>query len=577
MSLLPIANQRRSWLCFVLLAGSAAAQTTSRASVATGGLESNGDSTIPAVSADGRFVSFGSLGSNLVAGDTNATWDTFVRDRFTGVTTRVSVSSAGVEQSSSSDSSISGDGRWVAFDSAATALVAGDTNGKLDAFVHDRQTGTTTRVSVSSGGLQANGASQYPRLSDDGRWIAFSSGATNLVAGDVNGDQDVFLHDTLTGATVLVSVDSGGSQGNGGSMATSVSGDGRYVAFYSSASNLVAGDTNAETDIFVRDLVAGQTVCASRNLLGLASDGSSSGARLSADGRIVAFSSTATDLVLGDTNHLVDTFVYDLVTGTTTRVSVSSSGMQASEDFFSSLGSLAGGVSADGRWIVFASDAVDLVVGDTNHLWDVFLHDRQTGTTSRANLLPDGSPTIGGDSTDIAISSDGRTLVYESRANALVPFDANGAVDIFVRDENQPMPVVYCTAKTNSLGCTPSIALLGATSASAGSGAQLKTTQVLGAKNGLYFHSTLTPVALPFHGGWLCVKAPTKRHAPKNSGGTAGTCNGVSSEDFNAYIASGADPALVAGATVSVQHWSRDPAAPFGDGLSNAVRATIAP
>ncbi len=148
---------------------------------------------------------------------------------------------------------------------------------------------------------------------------------------------------------------------------------------------------------------------------------------------------------------------------------------------------------------------------------------------------------------------------------------------LYRNDSTCPAPKTYCTAKTNSLGCTPSISLNAAPSATAGSGAVLRTTNVVGKKNGLYFHSTSGAIGAPFHGGFLCVKSPTKRHALLTSGGTPGTCDGVFSEDLNAYIAAGTDPNLVAGATIWIQCWSRDPGDPFTDSLSNAVSALICP
>jgi Tol biopolymer transport system component len=145
----------------------------------------------------------------------------------------------------------------VAFVSDATNLVANDTNGSTDVFVHDRQTGTTTRVSVDSAGVEGNGISNFPSISSDGRYVALESDADNLVADDNNGSADVFVHDLQTGTATRVSVDSAGVEGNGNSNAPSISADGRSVAFESDADNLVAGDTNTAPDIFVDDLQAG--------------------------------------------------------------------------------------------------------------------------------------------------------------------------------------------------------------------------------------------------------------------------------------------------------------------------------
>ncbi|MBI4843176.1 MAG: PD40 domain-containing protein, partial [Nitrospirae bacterium] len=191
---------------------------------------------------------------NLVAGDTNESGDIFVHDCQTGQTTRVSVDSSGAQGNRNSNyPSINGDGRYVAFQSDATNLVAGDTNESGDIFVHDCQTGQTTRVSVDSSGAQGNFISYNFSISGDGRYVAFQSDATNLVAGDTNGYGDIFVYDRQTGQTTRVSVDSSGTQGNHNSIYPSINGNGRYVAFQSYATNLVAGDTNGSWDIFVYD------------------------------------------------------------------------------------------------------------------------------------------------------------------------------------------------------------------------------------------------------------------------------------------------------------------------------------
>jgi len=228
-------------------------------------------------------------------------------------TERVSVDSGGLQGNSwSSTPSISSDGRFVAFRSVASNLVSGDTNSTWDIFVHDRQTSQTTRVSVDSGGLQGNGRSQSTSISSDGRFVAFHSRASNLVPGDTNGTYDIFVHNRQTGQTTRVSVDSGGLQGNSLSEMSSISSDGRFVAFESYASNLVPGDTNGEADIFVHDRQTGQTTRVSVDSGGLQGNNHSDGPMsISSDGRFVAFQSEATNLVPGDTNGRTDIFVHD--------------------------------------------------------------------------------------------------------------------------------------------------------------------------------------------------------------------------------------------------------------------------
>lgn len=261
----------------------------------------------------GRYVTFRSSASNLVSGDTNGVQDIFVHDRQTGETTRASVASDGSEADSSSyNPSISADGRYAAFESLATNLVPGDTNGSRDIFVLDRQTNQTTRASVASNGSQGDSDSYYPRISADGRYVAFYSYADNLAPGDANGYADVFVRDRHTGQTTLVSVASDGTQGNSASVVPSISPDGRYVAFHSPSTNLVAGDTNGYLDVFVHDRQTGQTIRVS-----VAADGSQGNAAsytpsISAAGSYVAFYSHAENLVPGDTNGQTDVFCVTL-------------------------------------------------------------------------------------------------------------------------------------------------------------------------------------------------------------------------------------------------------------------------
>ena len=402
---------------------------TERVSVASDGTQANANSGSSSNSQDGRYVAFVSYASNLVSGDTNEWDDIFVYDRQADITTRVSVASDGTQGNDwSYTPSISADGRYVAFQSASTNLVSDDSNGFFDIFVHDRQTGTTTLVSVASDGSLGNNASNSTSISADGRYVAFLSGATNLVSEDTNlGHEDVFVHDRQTGQTSLVSRASDGTQGIYGSSSPSISADGRFVAFSSFAYNLVSEDTNNMYDIFVHDRQTGATTRVSVASDGTQGDDDSIGAYISADGRYVAFSSEASNLVDGDTNSKKDTFVHDLQTGATTRVSVASDGAQGNMDSGSA------SISADGRFVAFNSLAYNLISGDTNSDYDVFVHDRQTGATTVASVASDGTQGYGFSSRP-SISADGRYVAFESNASNLVSGDTQGHYDIFVRD-----------------------------------------------------------------------------------------------------------------------------------------------
>jgi Tol biopolymer transport system component len=412
--------------------------TTTRVSVASDGMQGNSQSTFPFISADGRYVAFESDASNLVPGDTNDLSDVFVHDQQTGQTTLVSVASDGTQGNHRSLSpSLSADGRYVAFDSAANNLVLGDTNSSVDVFVHDRQTGQTSRVSVASDGTQANGSSSRPSISADGRYVTFESGASNLVPGDTNNKQDVFVHDRQTGETSRVSVASDGTQGNYGGESPSISADGRYVTFRSWASNLVPGDTNGMSDIFVHDRQTGQTTIVSVASDGTQGNGNPQYPSISAHGRYVAFSSLASNLVLGDTNDRWDVFVHDRQTGQTSRVSVASDGTQGN----SGSGFFGLSISADGRYVAFDSGASNLVLGDTNNRDDVFVHDRQTGQTGRVSVASAGTQGNGW-SYSPSISADGRFVAFESTASNLVPGDTNSMRDVFVHEREVEISVM---------------------------------------------------------------------------------------------------------------------------------------
>jgi len=360
---------------------------TERVSVASDGTQGNGSSDSPAISADGRYVVFDSYASNLVPGDSNGGRDVFARDRQTGQTERVSVASDGAQGNRASHHpAISADGRYVAFASAATNLVPDDTNGRQDIFVHDRQTGTTTRVSITSGGAQVEDGDSYsPSLSADGRYVAFSSYASTLVAISNRNYGNIFLHDQQTGRTELISVASigTGNAGRLGGYSPSLSADGQSVAF-ASFEKLVAEDRNEARDIFVRDRQRRQTELVSLASTGAEGNAGSGYPSLSGDGRYVAFVSSASSLVVGDTGGRRRVFVHDRQTGRTERVSVPGDSARSDSDSYSP------SLSADGRYVAFTARSSGPVGGATKDASDVFVHDRQTGQTERVSVASDG-------------------------------------------------------------------------------------------------------------------------------------------------------------------------------------------
>jgi Tol biopolymer transport system component len=428
-----------------LSAAAAGPPSTTRVSVSSAGAQGDRDTYAAGISANGRYVLLNSTAQNLVRGDTNDRPDVFVRDRSGGVTTRVSVSTGGVQaRGSSSAGGISANGRYVVFESDAPNLVAGDTNNASDVFLHDLGSGVTSRVSVGRGGRQASGPSGFGAVSADGRYVAFSSLAPNLVRGDTNRMSDVFVRDLATGKTTRISVNSRGRQArcNAGACESTepvLSAHGRYVAFESSATNLVRRDTNRLADVFVHDRATGKTTRVSVDSHGRQGGGDrtnngSNAPAISANGRYVVFHSNDSNLVRGDTNGVFDIFVHDRRTGRTTRVSVSTSGAQADQE---SLG--AASISADGRYVAFTSLATNLVAGDANEITDVFVRDLATGHTILASLGQSGNQ--GDDASSaygVAFSGNDRYLVFSSWAANLVAGDTNIVPDAFVRDFGGP-------------------------------------------------------------------------------------------------------------------------------------------
>ncbi len=388
----------------------------------------------PGVSADGRFMVFVSRADNLVPNDHNGAFDVFVRDRALGKTILVSLNSAGTGSGNgpSVAASISANGRFVAFESLASDLVANDANNVSDIFLRDLMAGTTTLVSVSTNGVSTgNQASSWPVLTPDARFILFESRASDLATNDLNRAADLFVRDRVTGVTTLVTRDRFGSAsalGGGPVFADTarISDDGRWVAFTSSATNLVASDNNQKTDVFVRDLLNRTNILVSVSTNGIPANNNSSNPTMSADGRYVAFQSLAYNLVVNKVLVTTNVYLRDLAARTTTLVSINQAGaFNATNSSFSPV------ISADGRYVAFQSMANDLVADDNlpnNYVpaLDVFVRDLQSGTTTLASFHSGQTNTVSAYYTNwtkatdersalpISISRDGRFVLFQS-------------------------------------------------------------------------------------------------------------------------------------------------------------------
>jgi Tol biopolymer transport system component len=310
----------------------------------------------------------------------------------------------------------------------------------------------TIRTSISSTGEEGNASSSGGPVSVDGRFVAFDSSASNLVSGDNNEVQDVFLRNLKTGLTQRVSLGGAGNESNGSSSVLALSNNGRFVTFLSEASNLVAGDNNGVADIFVCDLKKAQTQRVFVNYAGGQGNTTSGGFSVSANGRFVAFTSNASNLVEGDNNQANDVFVRDLKTGITRRASVDSAGVEGNGESGSYY--YRPSFSANGRFVAYVSNASNLVPGDTNGYQDVFVHDLKTGATQRVSVNSAGEEASGAgfdpfsncgggsyplDSDSPSISAGGRFVAFVSTACNLVEDDNNadfvyGGTDVFVHD-----------------------------------------------------------------------------------------------------------------------------------------------
>lgn len=397
----------------------------------TDGSVGDGKSEDPSISEDARYIVYESTAQNLVSGKTTSNRDVFLYDRITKTTTRVSLPPTGEGNSSSYDAEISADGSVIVFTSSASNLVSGDNGGYRDIFAYDRESGDITRVSVNSSGTAGDGHSDNADVSGDGRYIVFQSEASNLIDDDKNSQSDIFRHDRVTGTTILVNYNFLNEQLTGhSSIEPVISNDGRYVAFQSSAP-LTPCDDNGDQDIFLRDLINNTTTLESKTYYGCVANNNSYHPSISADGRYIGFSSRATDLLIeDDKNSEDDYFVRDRQLEITERISVAGT---STESDGRSVG-YGGNISSNGQYIVFSSEATTLAK-DNNGGHDVYARDRFAKSTTIEGVGTYWELGTGDSTANTAvISANGKYIIFDSSSANLVPDDNNSNWDIFIRD-----------------------------------------------------------------------------------------------------------------------------------------------
>jgi Tol biopolymer transport system component len=611
-----LSNRRSSWHATILgplavlaaLSVAHAQGDVERASVHSSGAQADARSALPALNGDGRYVVFSSTATNLVALSTNGVRQIFLRDRATSTTTLIT-QHLGVAGNADSDAPvISGDGRYIAFHSDASNLGPADVNGYVDVYLYDRQSDAFTLVSNGAfGGGGASGGSCCPGLSVDGRWVAFYSGAADVVLNDTNGWADAFVFDRLNVLTPVqrVSVGPGGVEGNFGSgfagpgptsgqiaVASNPNGTDCYVAFQSLASNLVAGAIQGCLTIYMRDTQLGTTSLVSASTSGAQNATDATGVAMSADARYVAFNCGANMLVPGDTNGGGDTFVRDMQTPTTFRVSLSSQQIPAAGGPFKSPFPHHPSISADGRYVAFETSRANLVANDTDGKNSIFVRDTITNLTWRVTLASTGAQPS---DHCVApwISGDGTVVAFGSAAANLVPADTNAVMDVFL-ESHHPTTVGYCYGDGTGTacpcgnnggaekGCNNSAGTGGALLIGLGTTRVAHDTFLLAASTMtpntfVLFYQGTTAASVPFGDGIRC--ATTIRRLGVRSVDSSG------SRSFGFGIAG--DPSISVqglvpptGGTRQYQAWYRNAASfctPSAFNLSNGLRAVWTP
>jgi Tol biopolymer transport system component len=561
-------------LAVPVVAAAASAQFTQFASSSANGTQGDGPSYATGITPDGRFIAFYSDATNLVANDLNGKRDVFLKDRVNGTVERIDVSSSGAESDGDAvlpifarlPIGISPDGRFIAFSSVASNLGAPDVNQTVDAFVRDRTLGLTECVSITPAGFPGAQGGMTTSISANGRWVGFWSSSKDLIVGKTTIFDDVYVRDRQLATTTRVSVGFGGVEGDAKSRYAAISDDGRFVAFESYASNLVAMDTNGQSDVFLHDRQLATTVRVNVSTLGAETKLSPTYlGKFSADARMFCFVSRSwTELTDGSvpSQGLVNgIFVRDLGTGVTTLVSTSTSGTPADSSCDWPC------LSPDGGSVAFVTSATNL--GPNSR---VAVKDLGTGVVTGVVFTPIGG--LSSPAHSPSVSDQGKFVAYASDGKNIVTPDLNAARDVFVT-QAKCGATLYCTAKINSQGCTPLLASSGMPTL-AGSTFHVLGSNLINKKSATLFWSA-APKATPFQDGWLCLAAPFERTTVLGTGGNPPPSDCSGTFDFHWTSARMQAHQLQVGQSIYNQVWSRDPGSPSTTSLTAGLAFTICP
>jgi len=551
---------------------------TARVSLNSMGAQVFASSALPSISRDGARVAFETTAA-LVPADTNGLLDVYVVEPATGVVMLASTTvGGGLGNGASYGARISGDGQFVAYTTMATNAIGFDTNGDSDVMLRNLQTGALKRVSANIGSIMApSEPSHSPSVSFDGRYVAFVT-FNDFAGADANNDWDVYVRDMQLDTLTLVSRSTLGGGGNSSSLDPAISDDGRFIAFSSYASNLVAGDTNMSRDVFVRT-PGGSIELVSRVPGGVLGNDDSTGASISSDGRYVAFATAATNFLVGDTNTAQDVYVLDRTLQNLRLVTRSTS-----NGFCASTGGAHPSISGDGSVVAFYSSAPD-IASDAAAFTSIYARNMKTSVTRLVSRSTGFSSSPNGVSYSPAVNQDGSMIAFYSSATNLTPGDFNAAPDVFVR-KLIPDPVAYCSASVTSGGCEPGLSSTGAPRAGQNSGFVVHCNEAPNNKAGLLFYGVNGRMHAPFLSGTMCVQLPVARTAIAQSGGNPASiddCSGSFHLDMNSFAvgALGGSPMpelSVVGQRVNVQYWGRDPAGLVATTfLSNALEYVVGP